>query len=107
MVIGSEHVCPTCLASGLDDGKMEALVSRRIVWGQVSLLTGFLPLLSMMWPFWVITGPAAIGLALYGWNKPGSLVQGRRRLSAIIGLLLGVVQLGVVGVIVYAIRDSF
>ena len=107
MPIGSERVCPTCLASGLDDGKMEELITRRVVWGQLALILGLLPLLTMRWPFWVITGPAAIGVAIYGWNQPGSLVRGRRRIAGILGLLLGVVQLGVVGFIVYAIRESF
>lgn len=107
MPIGSERVCPTCLAGGLENGKMEELVPRRVVWGQLALITGLLPLLSMMWPFWIITAPAAIGLAIYGWNQPGSLVRGRRRFAAFLGLLLGCAQLGILGVIVYAIRDSF
>ena len=86
---------------------MDELIPRRVVWGQLSLIVGFFPLLSMMWPFWLITGPAAIGLAIYGWNQPGSLVRGRRRIAGILGLLLGCVQLGVVGFIVYAIREAF
>lgn len=85
---------------------MEELTPRRIVWGQMALLAGCLPLLTLMWPLYVITGPAAIGLAIYGWNKPGSLVSGRRRVAASFAILFGLLQIAVCAFAFYAIRSA-
>jgi hypothetical protein len=76
---------------------VDELAPRRVVWGQLALITGGLPLLLFifMWPFFVITGPAAIGVAIYGWKRPGSLVRGRRRVAATFGLLFGLAQVGI------------
>lgn len=107
MPVGREHLCPTCLGSGLESGKMEELTPRRIVWGQMALLVGGLPLLTLMWPFYVITGPAAIGLAIYGWKKPGSLVNGRRRVAASFAIFFGLLQIAACAFVFYAIRSAF
>jgi hypothetical protein len=108
MPIGKEHICPTCLGSGLESGKLEELTPRRIVWGQLAMITGGLPLLMFffMWPFFVITGPAAVGVAIYGWNKPGSLVKGRRRVAASLGLILGLAQIAIFVAMAIFIRQS-
>src|SRR4051812_5436334 len=97
--MGSRHVCPKCLASGMEkEGPLPELLTRRVSWGRLALLFGLLPVL--LGPFlmmlWFITGPAAVFCAIYGWRKPPSLVRGRRRPSAIIGLLLGLAQIAAV-----------
>lgn len=95
--VGSRHVCPKCLASGIEkEGAMPELLSKRLSWGRLSLFFGLLPALFSPVAFVVffVTGPAAVFCAIYGWRKPGSLVRGRRRPSAIIGGLLGLAQIG-------------
>jgi hypothetical protein len=81
--LGARHLCPACLKSGAEqDAALPELVSRRVSWGRMALL------LALSSIFCFFTAPAAIFAALYGWNKPGSLVHGKRRLSAIFGLLI-------------------
>jgi hypothetical protein len=68
------------------------------------MLVGLLPLaFGMACPFFwfmlflgVAIGPAAIFIALWGWKKPPSLVFGYRRGMAILGILGGLIQLGLV-----------
>lgn len=103
MPIGARHVCPACLGSGLAEGgresaKIPELVTRRVRWPLVALLVGALPLVLgwMLWPLFVISGPTAIYLALYGWNKRGSLVYGRRRWQALLAILLGLGHLAAI-----------
>lgn len=93
--IGSRRVCPTCLGKGLKGDKIAELVTSRLCWSNSALLAGWLPLLFgvVVWPLLVITGPAAIFAALYGWNKPGSLTRGKRHWAAVLGLLGGIGQL--------------
>ncbi len=89
--LGSRHVCPACL----DADRSGNLVTSRTLWGNVAFITGVVPLLIgwMMWPFLFVSGLAAIFLAIWGWKKPGSLVRGRRRWAAIVGIIGGLLQI--------------
>ena len=97
MPLGTRHLCPTCLSSGLGGEKLPELVVRRFLWADASLLTGLVPLLAglFVWPGFIVTGPAAVFCALFGWKRPGSLPGGRRRWVAVLGVICGVLQLAV------------
>ena len=80
------------------------MVTHRYVWSTLSLLLGWLPLLLIfLGAFYIITGPTAIFAGIWGWRKPGSLVQGRRRWAAVLGILGGLIQLAAVGFVVLGI----
>jgi hypothetical protein len=98
--VGSRHVCPSCLDSGLEQQeRMPELISRRLCWGQLSFLLGVLPpfILWVMFPLLMVSGGGAVYCGLYGWNKPGSLVKGPQRVLASFGILFGLLQ--IIGVI--------
>ncbi|MEQ1859310.1 MAG: hypothetical protein ABMA13_05195 [Chthoniobacteraceae bacterium] len=102
-----KHLCPSCL----DASKLPDLINRRVVWGQVAALFGMLPLaLCFLWPFYFITGPCAIFLALWKWKEPGSLVHGPRHGLAILGVIGGVLQvatmIGLVWGLIFSIRNG-
>lgn len=92
--LGTRHLCPTCLGAS----KAPELVTHRWCWSNVALLLGVGPLVLAfgMWPMLVMTGPAAIFMALWSWSKPGSLIAGARRWAALVGLIGGVLQLGII-----------
>jgi hypothetical protein len=95
--IGSRHLCPVCLGSGLGKQKLPEIISKRFLWSFVAFWLGLVPLVGVifLWPVLIVTGPMAIILALVGWNRPGSLVRGRQRWAAVVGILFGLAQLGV------------
>ena len=97
MPLGTRHLCPTCLTSGLGGEKLPELVVRRFLWADTALLVGGVPLVLgiFVWPALIVTGPAAIFCALFGWRRPGSLPRGRRHWAAVTGLILGLVQLAI------------
>jgi hypothetical protein len=97
MPLGVRHLCPTCLSSGLGAEKLPELVVRRFLWADTALLLGAVPLLLsfFVWPGLIVTGPAAVVCALYGWKRPGSLPRGRRHWAAVLGLICGLLQLAV------------
>lgn len=79
--LGGRKLCPTCIAGGQSlDGP--AFATDRVLYDGMALSLALLPLL--IWPFTLLTAPATIGMVIYGWNKPGSLVRGRSRLKLVI-----------------------
>ncbi len=108
MPLGTRHLCPTCLSSGLGGEKLPELVAGRFLWADAALLTGLLPLLvsPFVWPGLFVTGPAAIFCAIYGWKRPGSLPRGRRHWAAVVGLICGVLQLAVLAGFFLLITNS-
>ena len=107
--VGTRHLCPSCLSSGLTGEKLPELIPWRFIWADAALFTGLLPLLLgiFMWPFIIASGAAAIFFALFGWKKPGSLPRGRRRWAAIVGIIGGAVQIGIwvtIAILIYTSR---
>jgi len=104
--VGSRHLCPVCLSKGLGKEKLPELIPRRMLWSRTALWLGVLPLLLsiVIWPFLIVSGGAAVIIALAGWNRPGSLVRGRQRWAAVVGLLLGLLQLGIWTGVIFLIR---
>ena len=102
--LGARRICPTCLGSGLESEKLPELINSRVDWAHLALLTGALPLIAFfLWPFFILSGPTAIFLTIFGWNKAGSLVRGKRRPIAVLGAVLGLAQLAVFCGFVYFI----
>ena len=95
--IGARRICPSCLSSGLAGEKLPELIPWRFIWSDAALFTGLMPLLLgvFMWPFIVVSGAAAIFLAIFGWKRPGSLPRGRRRWAASVGIVGGAVQIAI------------
>ena len=102
-------LCATCLGQGLGSERMPDLVNFRFLWSQLALALGFLPLIGSLGilPILPFTGAAAIFIAIYGWKKPGSLVQGPRRWAAALGLICGIAQLAVFGGFALVIWNAF
>jgi hypothetical protein len=92
--VGAEHLCPECLPALDRQGRVEAFERQRtrydlIVW--LLLLLGILSFGTMM----AVTGPAALGLALWKWRAPGSRVdQTRLRMASAIPVALAELGLG-------------
>ncbi|MDR3401795.1 MAG: hypothetical protein P4L99_04775 [Chthoniobacter sp.] len=100
--VGSRHLCPVCLSAGLGKEKLPEIIPRRFLWSRTALWLGLGPLILSMalWPVLLISGMGAIIIALVGWSRPGSIVRGRQRWAAVVGIVLGLAQLAVwVGVI--------
>jgi hypothetical protein len=93
--LGGRSLCATCLGHGLGSGKVAELVQSRFLWSQLSLVLGFFPLICspIIWPLLPFSGAAAVFAAIYGWKKPGSLVHGRRRWAAVLGVVCAAGQL--------------
>lgn len=67
-------LCPSCIAAQKD--KTAHTVNDRMLYDGLAMTLALVPLI--MWPLTVVTAPVALGVVIYGWRKPGSLVRGKR-----------------------------
>jgi hypothetical protein len=79
-----QKLCPACIAAGMTSGSA-VLLRDRVLWDGIALTVALVPLL--IWPFTLITAPAALGIVIYAWKKPCSLVRGPSRARFVIAAL--------------------
>jgi hypothetical protein len=94
--LNGQHVCPNCLETGRKKGQLENLDTRRTPYDSAALTLACVGPLTCG-----ITSVLAIGFALYGWRKPGSLIP-RTRLRSILALVLAVAELIVMASLIYS-----
>lgn len=85
VVFDGRRLCPTCIQTGLEKRRFEHLDRSRLRYDRLACMLATLPLL--MWPFTLVTAPAAIGVACYGWRRSTSLVD-RTRANLVAAVVL-------------------
>ena len=84
-----QQLCPSCLENRSDRRKLPE--NHRVLYDHVALVLAFLPLL--FWPFTLLTAPTALGVIVYGWKKPGSIVRKPSRVRFILAGLIAAAQI--------------
>ena len=87
-----QHVCPACLQSGKQKGRLPHLESSRAVWDSAALFICLAPLL--LFPVVIGTAPVAIGVAIFSFFKPGSIIP-RTRIRAWLAIGLSLLEIAV------------
>jgi len=85
-----QHVCPACLQSSKQKGRLPQLESSRATWDSAALLISLGPLI--VFPAVIATAPIAIGVAIISFFKPGSIVP-RTRIRAGLAIVLSLVEI--------------
>jgi hypothetical protein len=85
-----QQFCPSCLESRADRRKLPE--NHRVLYSHIAVVLAVVPLL--MWPFTVVTAPAALVFCFYGWNKPGSLLPQRSKVRFVIAGIVAVLEIG-------------
>jgi hypothetical protein len=70
--LGTEHLCPNCLASGRKKGKITTLENTRTRYDSIALSLAILGMVIYMLS--IFLAPATIYIAIRHWNSPGSLL---------------------------------
>ena len=90
-----QHLCPSCVESGRRKGTLTTFESRRVLWDNIALSVAVLPIATLaLWFLSVVSAPAAIFLAIYGWRKPGSLAPRWSKFRFVITILFSIAVLG-------------
>lgn len=83
--IGNEILCPDCVNRQKAPSHQAALETQRTLYDSIALALATWPLL--IFYFVVITAPLSVGVAIYGWKRPTSIVRRSRwRLYAALGI---------------------
>jgi len=96
-----QHLCPACVNSGRKKKRIRELDNERLLYGGIAFLMALLPML-VLWPVTIVTSFVAIGIAVYGWRKPRSLV-GSGRGSGVLAIVLGLLQIGLWALVAFGI----
>lgn len=88
VAVADKHYCPSCLETRGDRRKLPE--NHRLLYDRIALVLAFLPII--MWPVTLLTAPAALGLCVYAWKKPGGIVSKWRRTRIVIAGLFATVQ---------------
>ena len=88
-----EKLCPVCIAASKRSDAPHG-VRERVLYDGLALAVAILPPISVIFFFVTpLTAPLALGLVIYGWRKPGSLVRSGR-VKLVIAGVAAVVQIG-------------
>jgi hypothetical protein len=92
--LGEQHFCPACLQSGREASHLAPVERGRVRYDQIvwSLVVVPVPLCFLMSP---LTATGALGLALWKWKAPPSLVVNTRA-RLVTGMLLAVLEIATV-----------
>jgi hypothetical protein len=90
-----QHICPACLQSGKQKGRLPHLESSRAVWDSAALFICLAPVITVVLsPVVIGTAPIAIGVAIVSFFKPGSIVP-RTRIRAWLAIVLSLLEIAV------------
>jgi hypothetical protein len=77
------RLCPSCISQSRTAPTQSS--KPRVLYDGIALALAFFPML--LWPVTLVTSPIALGMVIYGWKKPGSIVATSRKKLVIVGIL--------------------
>jgi len=80
------HLCPQCLESGAEKGRIKSLERGRTRYDQMASTLLIVPLV-FCWFLVPLTSLAVLGLVGWKWNAPGSLVDNSRLRLTVCGII--------------------
>jgi hypothetical protein len=86
-----QHICPACLESGKEKGKIKKLEQRRLRHDKIALVLAVLPII--IFYLTVITAPIALFYSIKHWNSPASVVPNRPKATLSIAIVLASLQI--------------
>jgi hypothetical protein len=85
------HLCPTCLESGKQKGKLAGIDNQRTNYPSIALTLAVVS--TLFWPFSLITAPITLFIVFWYRKAPGSLVGGSGKGRRIAAAALAVLQM--------------
>lgn len=86
-----QHLCPSCLESGQQKGKIAKLQNTRTRHDRIALAMALLPMLIIY--LTIFTAPVTLFYAIRHWKSPASIVPNRRHLNLIIAMIIASLQI--------------
>jgi hypothetical protein len=86
-----QHLCPTCLETGRQKGKIKKLENRRTRHDKIALTIALVPMVTV-W-LTLISAPAALYYAIRHWKSPTSIAPHKPKLTLSIAIALASLQI--------------
>ena len=90
--LGERNLCPGCVETGRNKGKLTELEPGRTLWDTSALMLALLPMVLCFYAT-LVTAPATLAVAFIGRKKPSSVIpRGKWRLW--LAVIMAVLQIG-------------
>lgn len=96
--LNGQHLCPSCIETGKQKGKMKNLENRRVLYDDIALSLAVLPMI--IFYFSILTAPIALFVAIRYWNAPTSIVP-RSKIRFVLAIAIATLQLLGWGTLLY------
>jgi hypothetical protein len=90
--ISDQHLCGACLEIGRKKKKLANLENHRILYDKIALFFSLIPFTVILWPFAIITAPAAIFVVIRYWKAP-SRISSSSKIRFVLAFIVASVQL--------------
>src|SRR6185369_8347066 len=101
--LNGQHVCPACLTSGKQKGRLTHLENRRVLYDNIALGLALLPI--VLGPLALFTSPAAIYVVIRYWNAPSSILP-RTKARMILALVFAPLTFGLAAWMTYKVFEA-
>jgi hypothetical protein len=88
--MNGQHLCPACIESGKNKGRMQKLQNRRTLYDSLALAVALFPMI-FVYPT-IITAPIVLYIAIRRWNAPSSVVP-RSRWRMVLAVIIALLQI--------------
>lgn len=88
--LAGQHLCTACVETGKRKGHLPKIHPNHVLYDEIALSLALLPLL--VWPFTLITAPAAVWMCFRHWKTPLSIVP-RTKIRFWLALLFATLQI--------------
>lgn len=89
--LDGQHLCPTCLQTGQQKGKIAKLQNARTRHDKIALAIAIFPML--IFYFTIISAPIALFYSIKHWNSPTTITPNWRRTNLVLAICFAVLQL--------------
>ena len=93
--LGGQHICPGCLETGRQKGRITTLENHRTLYDSMALALAIYPLI--IFYFTIITAPAALFIAIRHWNSPSGLIP-RTKIRLVVAIVFALLEIAGWGV---------
>lgn len=100
-----QHLCPTCLETGQNKGKIKNLENHRVLHDNMALSLAIFSIVPPIIYFCWLTLPMSLFIAIRHWNTPTSVVH-RTKIRFVLAIIIALLEIVGIIALIYSIAHN-